>query len=311
MKTQQMPLYNNNSQRSIDHPAVYSLHQWEARAKSRIEQAHGNHIDRASVFKRNEAITAAYAEMYLRDPQIYKWAGMAALTSATVGRGMYIMRGLKQTRLGSMIGLFGREVAETFDNLGVGNLAVFGDIYWQHMAYEQGGIAELEGIFRSGGLDRRAFQAWRQIDEGRRTHDQALIWEGNTALLYFEQKEVLQPQVYDSNKALWSEVSGWIPSPIPGHRETFGDFSRDGNIGVFEERWEWIEQSMLPRWQALADTQPARVKQLIQSLMLGGDPLAIPGLPMLKLRIGVYQAIGFRNGIGAWRPRAPLYAHAG
>ena len=56
---------------------------------------------------------------------------------------MYIMRGLKQTRLGSMIGLFGREVAGTFDNLGVGNLAVFGDIYWQHMAYEQGGLPNL------------------------------------------------------------------------------------------------------------------------------------------------------------------------
>jgi hypothetical protein len=138
-----------------------------------------------------------------------------------------------------------------------------------------------------------------------------LIWQGNTALLYFEQKEVLQPQVYDRNRALWKEVSGWIPSPIPGHRETFGDFSRDGNIGVFEERWEWIERSMLPRWRALADTQPACVKQLLQSLMLGGDPLAIPGLPMLKVRIGVYQAIGFRNRIGAWRPRAPLYAQAG
>src|SRR5881296_2744912 len=144
--------FHDNSHGPAKYSTTCSRREWEARASRRIELTDGNLDERAIVFKRNQAITAAYAEMYLRDPQIYKWAGMAALTSATVGRGMYIMRGLKQTRLGSMIGLFGREVAETFDNLGVGNLAVFADIYWQHMAYEQGGIAELEGIFRSGGL---------------------------------------------------------------------------------------------------------------------------------------------------------------
>ncbi len=92
--------------------------------------------------------------MYLRNPAIYKWAGMAALTSAAVGRGMYMMRGLRQSRMGSLLGLFGREVAAISRTLGVGNLAVFADIYWQHLAYEQAGIDELERIYSAGALNR-------------------------------------------------------------------------------------------------------------------------------------------------------------
>jgi hypothetical protein len=302
--------HDNNLEPSIGHPLAGARRAWEEQANWRIAATGSNLDEHATVFKRNEAITAAYAEMYLRNPRIYKWAGMAALTSATVGRGMYIMRGLQQTRLGSVVGLFGGEVAETFQNLGIGNRAVFADIYWQHMAYEEGGLAEIERIFRAGQLDRRALRGWRQIDTGRRAADQELIWAGNTALLHFEQKHVLQPQVYDRNRALWREVSAWIPSPIPGHHEIFADFAPGGNIGDFTERWRWITGSMLPRWRELSETQPVRVKRLLQSLMLGGDPLALPGLPMLKVRLGVYQAIGWRGGVGAWLPRTMAYGQA-
>ncbi len=132
------------------------IQDWQARAERRIDLDDGNLSEQMIVFKRNQAITAAYAEMYLRNPQVYKWAGMAALTSATVGRGMYLMYGLREAHLGSVVGLFRSEVAETFRQLGVGNRAVFTDIYWQHIAYEYGGLAELEAIGRAGGLDRRA-----------------------------------------------------------------------------------------------------------------------------------------------------------
>jgi hypothetical protein len=213
---------------------------------------------------------------------------------------MYIMRGLRQTHLGSVVGLFGGEVAETFRNLGIGNRAVFTDIYWQHMAYEEGGLAELERVFRAGQLDRRALRGWRQIDAGRRAENADMVWQGNATLLHFEQKEVLQPQVYDTNPTLWKEIAGWVPSPIPGHRQSFEEFARGGNIATFADRWAWIEGSMLPHWRALADSQPAKVKRTMQSLMLGGDPLALPGLPMLKLRLDVYQAIGWRSPQGAW-----------
>ena len=42
---------------------------WQARANRRIELVQGNPADRSLVLKRNENVTAAYAEMYLRDHQ--------------------------------------------------------------------------------------------------------------------------------------------------------------------------------------------------------------------------------------------------
>ena len=293
----------NSSQPLVSPPATGSRRVWEQRAHRRIAPVNRNRDERAIIFQSNEAITAAYAEMYLRNPQVYKWAGMAALTSATVGRGMYIMRYLEQSRLGRIVGLFGGEVAEIFRNLGIGNRAVFADIYWQHMAYEQGGMAEIERIYRAGQLDCRALRSWQQIDAGRRASDQELIWAGNRALLHFEQQQVLQPQVYDRNQALWHALSAWILSPIPGHLEIFADFAPGGNIGVFDERWRWIEGSMLPRWRELNQTQATRVERILQSLMLGGAPLALPGLAMLKLRLGIYQAGDWRAELGRWLPK--------
>ena len=283
---------------------------WETRANMRIELDERNLSERSIVFKRNQAITAAYAEMYLRNPKLYVWAGMAALTSATVGRGMYIMFSLGQTWMGSLVGLFRREVAETFGNLGIGNHAVFKDIYWQHVAYEEGGLGELERVFRAGQLDRRAMRGWRQIDAGRRTENADLVWQGNATLLHFEQKEVLQPQVYNTNPRLWQEIAGWVPSPIPGHHQSFEEFVRGGNIAVFDDRWAWIEHSMLPHWRTRADAQPKKVERIMQSLMLGGDPLALTGMPILKMRLGIQHTIGGRGLLGLRMPRLSGSAQA-
>ncbi|HEU5101065.1 MAG TPA: hypothetical protein VFU22_18700 [Roseiflexaceae bacterium] len=276
--------------------------QWRSRANRRIELTPGNPADRASVLKRNEYVTAAYSEMYLRNPAVYKWAGMAALTSAAVGRGMYMIHYLKRSRMNMMVGLFGREVASVSVMLGAGNLAVFEDIYWQHLAYERTGIAELERIAQAGGLDPRVLRAWRQIETGRRSGNQALIWEGNRGLLHYEQQQVLQPAVYDDDPQLWKVLSGWIMSPIPGHVETIEAFAPGANIGIFEDRWAWIEQRMLPRWKALADGQPGRVERRLQVRMIGGPPFLMPEMLTGKLGQGISLAIGLGSRSGGWVP---------
>jgi hypothetical protein len=275
---------------------------WQARANRRIEYVPGNLGDGAAVIKRNEFVTAAYADMYLRNPALYKWAGMAALTSAAVGRGMYMMQYLQKSRMAGLLGLFGREVAEISYTLGTGNLAVFNDIYWQHMAYDRGGIAELEQIFLAGKLDREVFRSWQQIDEGRRANDQALIWAGNRGLLYYEQKEVLQPAVYDGNMTTWKAVSGWIMSPIPGHNETIEAFDPGANIGSFADRWRWIDGRMLPAWKAMAEKHPGRVESRLELRMLGGPPFLLPAMLAGRLGQQVLQAIGLGSRSGGWVP---------
>jgi len=246
---------------------MYTREYWHAKACKRIGLVADRPLSTRDLLKRNAQITEAYAELYLRRPAIYKWAGMAALTSATVGHGMYLMLALDATRLGCLVGLIGREAATVFQQLCLGNWLVFADIYWQHLAYEQAGIEELAALAAAGELDEQVYEAWRQIDEGRRTEQPALIWAGNTGLLKFEQEAVLQPDVYQANQAIWDILADWVPSPIPTLVETFRDFQADGNIGVFEERWRWIERRMLPRWKRLSERHAERVDRRLRAAM--------------------------------------------
>jgi hypothetical protein len=257
----------------INQPSLRA--QWEARALRRIEIDPTLPRGHESIIARNEQITTAYSEMYLRNPQVYLWAGMAALTSAEVGRGMYQMKLLRLSRMGWLIGLLNRDLDIIFEALGQGNMAVFEDIYWQHMAYELAGLAELERIYAAGDLAQSAIEGWRLIEHGRRTGDESLIWQGNLQLLYFEQREVLQPAVYESRPSLWQQLSNWIESPLLGHYETFGAYAPAHNIGIFEQRWHWISTSLVPRWQRLVQEQPERVERSLQRRMLGGAPFPL------------------------------------
>lgn len=276
--------------------------QWETRAQRRIDLM-ADATTLHEIVQRNELVTAAYAEMYLRNPTVYRWAGMAALTSAAVGRGMYLMAMLQRSRLAPLIGLLNSDVMEVIRLLGEGNLAVFNDIYWQHMAYEWGGMAEIERVFRAGQLDRMALLGWQQIEQGRHTGNADLIWQGNTTLLYFEQREVLQAKVYDGNPHLWRLLSGWITSPMLGQYQTFEAFDPHGSLGIFEQRWRWIEQSMLPWWHYLAEQQAPAVEAALQAHLLGGAPFRIPGLPLGFGGAELAAAITGRASRLRWLPR--------
>lgn len=232
---------------------------WEQQALRRIGLASDGELSTAGLIRRNLHITEAYAEMYLREPAVFKWAGMAALTSATVGRGMRLMLLARYTGAAMLIGLWPSEAATVFTQLCAGNRLVFVDIYWQHLAYQRAGLAEIEGIAAAEGLDPQVLEGWRQIDAGRRLGRADLVWQGNTALLEFEQHRVLQPGVYDLDPALWQRLAGWIPSPIPTHLETFECYAPSDNIGEFAARWRWITERMMPRWQELSDGAAERV----------------------------------------------------
>lgn len=217
---------------------------------------------------RNKAISKAYAEMYRSDPATFKWAGMAALASCKVGAGMKEARaaqsGWKKVA-GSLVDIDGKELETA---LKTGNDAVFEDIYWQFEAYKTCGIAEIEKAFRAHELEEDAYQAWLNIDKGKKTHDETLIWQGNEMLLKHEQKKILQEKVYDKNRKLWKNVSDIgsryqeIESPIPGDK-SFQKFQKNRNIGNFDHRWNWIEDSMLPSWKE-ADKNPNEVLEKLK-----------------------------------------------
>lgn len=213
-----------------------------------------------NIYARNAAITQAYAEMYFADPDTYKWAGMAAFASDLVGDGIRQAEAGRQSGLPIIPGVSDFSFTELSLSLQFGNARVYTDIFWQHLAYEHGGIEAIRGIHAEGAISNDLLQAWEQIDAGTRAGNADQVWEGNQGLLRYEQEVTLQQGVYDQNRHIYQRLSSGITglvqplsSPIPGDPSTFQDYVPGGDIGDFNDRWRWIEDSMLPAWRARED----------------------------------------------------------
>lgn len=271
--------------KSTPPPVTRSVSQWRELADQKFinytRQVPGRLTD-VDAKELNRRITASYAKMYLSRPSVFKWAGMAALASAEVGRGMQQawqlgfgdwgmsaggtmlvwVGGLVKT--GESVGpLLGKKL---FWALSGGNRFVWWDIFWQHLAYQEQGISALMAAHKAGELPQANLQAWQRIDAGQQKGDMAQIWQGNSELLRYEQEFVLQAQVYDRSRDIWPVISDDVPSPIPGHGVKFTSYVPGGDIGDFKHRWKWIEESMLPAWKSLETNEAAKVGSLLLAL---------------------------------------------
>ncbi|MEO0581107.1 MAG: vWA domain-containing protein [Bacteroidota bacterium] len=190
----------------------------------------------------NEGITCAYVDIYNRNPEKFKWAGLAALVSGEVGEQV------DNPLLALDPGFSSAFIANAI----TGNAAVFEDLAWQHLAFQNGGIEEIAKIYCSEqsnpnpAISLDVYRAWLKIASG----DADLVWEGNRDLLYHEQLNVLQALLYDPHPIMWSWIEGFglLESPVPGHTNEFDTGRRE--IDRFIDRWNWIESDILPAWRA-------------------------------------------------------------
>ncbi|MFN4261942.1 MAG: DUF2515 family protein, partial [Gemmataceae bacterium] len=218
----------------------------------------------------------AYAELFLSNPNVYIWAGLAAHASANAGKAM----GLAEFAVPLMAN------SNTIRGmLAAGNQAIFDDIYWQFLAYEYGGIILLNHFNDLGALADDAYNGWVLIHEGATNHpfpDMQKIAEGNFLLLDYEQRKVLQPVIdYDNNPfyaLIASRASPYVNSPLhykigsitnrhdPFHvafeTESFNDYikrkyQRDGDFQNIDDRMDWIVGSMWPQWLKLLEDDTA------------------------------------------------------
>jgi hypothetical protein len=151
-----------------------------------------------------------------------------------------------------------------------GNNAIYRDIAWAHAAYLYGGITEVES-----GCGEREFEfmlaGFRMIDEGRKVlvsdsvsrNAQRMIREGNILLLRHEQLNTLQP-LFDTMTpagrilaSFGSELDFSCGSPDALHRKAsfteysgyFETLSGIRSVASQNDRWRWIERSVLPAWE--------------------------------------------------------------
>lgn len=179
------------------------------------------------------------------------------------------------------------------------NKEIFLDQARQHMAYEQGGLTEINKLAASGAITQETARAWALIDSG----DAEKIKLGNTILLDREQNTIIKDD-YDTMRAhpitgeavtylitLAGEPSipgaksfpevfplkinietpgpdkvpfvGW-DNPLQGTVEVTTPLP-DGNIANAEQRWALIKEDTLPAYQKLLAENPELAAQIIGS----------------------------------------------
>lgn len=177
---------------------------------------------------RARRIAAIYAALYLEDPLLHQWCGLAAF----VARQIYV--GL-ETNTGPLQ-----------DNFASGNLGIYKDVVPTFLRFRDG--APIHGALESG------FNALRKADLLAR-HDlraaEALAARGLAEIAEVEQRVVCQP-VYDAmlpitRRALTPFVlfRAGVDSASPIFR------FHGSNPGDVEQRMRWVAEELLPQWAAL------------------------------------------------------------
>ena len=256
-----------------------------------------------------------YGQAYLANPDL-QWAGMANMIGPSFAGGfrdMAMLRDLAQQitnnpaadiplpvldQLEQLAGMSDQEIRFYETSMLDMNKEIFLDQARQHQAYLTGGIDEINRLRDSGAIDPDTARAWADIDSG----DPGRVQEGNTALLYREQNDIIADD-YDNMRAhpggeavtymvtlagepsipgarSYPEVFPYsfsVESPGPENipftswdnpaqfRTDFTTGFPDGNIANADQRWELIRQDTLPAYQQLLASDPARAAQIIGS----------------------------------------------
>lgn len=242
--------------------------------------------------ERNHQITKNYAKLYLKHPQLYKWAAMAAFASHHVRlalKPLALARGnevidensprLKNTRIIKEI-----------------NDAIFNDIYWAHLAYDasSSGLERLvKAIGDDPGYD-NLLAGFRQLEKARlqliedpdSLEAQELIWHANVELLLHEQNVMVQPRFeklatgFSQSLSLFAtmhyQFGGKCKSMIlPGAFFAYMFLKRKNkkklecfpNITILEHRWEWIHDGILPSFRCYESQSATIIRDLKKNIL--------------------------------------------
>ena len=232
------------------------------------------------VTKRNRTITTYYAQLYQREPELYKWAGMAAFASFHVGEKLKMWdwksSGIKP--LSVTCNKKSRTLEDDFQIIRIINNQIFSEIGWVHLAFIQLDFPVFQALLVEKGkhpIIISAFEklnvAREQLKRGEPASVNELIWEANTDILWHEQSEVVQP-LFDRLSSLFSRAMTFFASfdYKVNHRQTswnayssfilymlFSGFSiirkkrTVPQLTNLEHRWCWIANSLLKKWKAV------------------------------------------------------------
>lgn len=236
------------------------------------------------VIQRNRTITTYYAQLYQNNPQLFKWAGMAAFASFHVGEKMKMWdwedSGIKS--LASTCGKKNRTLEDDFQIIRIINNRIFAEIGSLHLAFAQMDFQSFTALLlreKKHPLVIQAFESLNTAKELLKTESLTsatteLIWEANTKILWHEQSEVVQP-MFNRLSEVFSQAMTLFASfdyKVNHHRTQkrtrsrfvlymlFSGFSllrknwSIPKITNLEHRWCWISNSLLTKWRSVEAT---------------------------------------------------------
>lgn len=253
-----------------DGPRAGSVEEWKAHAQSLLAR-------QPCVFVRNAQISALYAALYLHQPQLFKWAGLAAIASRHIRVALWPLRwgaSGEEIDLPRVVGRWQALRLADADVVRRTNNDIFDDIFWAHLVYDgrASGLSELERL-----VDGTAYHpiaaVFKRLDEGRRLLSGApgagdVVWDANLRILEHEQRTKVQPN-FDRLSCAYARVFSFgatagldadglrrlsaVLTSFYGYslRRRIWPPGRSGPplLTSFDDRWAWIEGSIVPRFR--------------------------------------------------------------
>lgn len=254
-------------------------------------------------FHRNMEISSRYAWLHAQQPTAFKWAAMAAIASHHVRLVLYPFRldadGSGYVDLPRSLSRR-RMLTEDANTMREVNNAIFDDIVWVHLAYltASDGVETLRRLLGPQREHERLLAAFEAIDQGRtvladesstrvaRAAAADLVWAGNLALLEHEQSTVVQPlfERLSGTFARLVSMGSTTTFEVRGLRQELRYFSSFSlysltwglsgalrartvpSITRFDDRWRWLETSVVPRFRRL-DADPRRVQWTLRRVV--------------------------------------------
>jgi hypothetical protein len=96
-------------------------------------------------------------------PDKFIWMGAASGVSNQVGRVMRATQSEWRVAKSNNNKLLATIAEQMVNALGAGNKAVYDDLYWQHLAFQSGGIALMRQFAQSGQIEEQHLAGWEKI----------------------------------------------------------------------------------------------------------------------------------------------------
>ena len=242
-------------------------------------------------------ISARYAWMHEQQPAGFKWAAMAAFASHHVRLALFPLRldtdGTGYVDIPRSLARRRLLLTPDVDTIRATNNAIFDDIFWVHLAYStaEDGIDRLRDLLPAEPRYAPVLVAFETIDRGRRVLEDPtasaaarreaddLVWDGTVQLLEHEQRALVQPN-FDHLSCAFARlvsIAATTSFEVRGVRQEVACFTsfylhalRQGvpharqvhawpRITHFEDRWRWLETSVVPRFRRL-DADPRLIR---------------------------------------------------